>query len=122
MRKSQQIKKPTKEEFKEWHRRSSLIEGLAGFASIIVSLLGLLLSLYVSSSESPKRPILAVTNSLLYLVGGIILLGVIIVAIGTFLRRKDRDVTILRRRLAEIYVLALRKSALNPQPHVTSND
>ena|SRR5207244_338212 len=122
MRKSQQIKKPTQEEFKEWLRRSSLIEGLAGFASIIVSLLGLLLSLYVSSSESPKRPILAVTNSLLYLVGGIILLGVIIVAIGTFLRRKDRDVTILRRRLAEIYVLALRKSALNPQPHVTSND
>jgi hypothetical protein len=121
MRKSQQIKKPTQEEFKEWFRRSSLIEGLVGFASIIVSLLGLLLSLYVSASESPKRPIL-VTNSLLYLVGGIILLGVIIVAIGTFLRRKDRDVTILRRRLADIYGLALRKSALNPQPHVTSND
>jgi len=122
MRKAQQIGKPSNEKFKEWLGRlgkESLFSGLAG---IVFSLLGLLLSLYVSSPPEFRTHLLPVSNSLLYLVGGIILLGMVIVAIGSFVRRKNREVILLRRRISEIYLLALRKSALNPQPHVTSNE
>src|SRR5437879_3015525 len=120
MRKSKQIRKPSDEKFNELaHVISSLVPGLI---AIVYTLLGLLLSFYVSPHESPTRNVLPVTNSLLYFVGGIILLGIVIVAIGSFVRRKNREVILLRRRISEVYLLALRKSALNPQPHVTSND
>jgi len=115
MRKSQQITKRDDERFNEWLARSSFV---AGFAGIVSSLLGLLVSLYVyvSPSGAPKNQVPPFATNLLYLVGGIILLGIIIVAIGSFLRRKNRDVFLLKRRLSEIYLLALRKSALNPHP------
>ena len=123
MRKSQQIRKPSDEKLKESLARGLGISFMAsGLASIVLSLLGVLLSLYVSPAESPTRKVLTVTNSLLYFVGGVILLGIVIVAIGSFVRRKNREVILLRRRISEIYLLALRKSALNPQPHITSND
>jgi hypothetical protein len=123
MRKEQHTKKLAAEKRSEWisHAlsKSALVSGLAG---ILVSLMGVFLSLYVSTSESPKPDILPVTNSLLYFVGGIILLGVVTVGVASFMRRKNRDVILLKRRLAEIYLLALRKSALNPHPNLTSND
>jgi len=123
MRKEQDSKKLATEKRPEWIAhllsKSAFVSGLAG---ILVSLMGTFLSLYVSTSESPKPNILPVTNSLLYFVGGIVLLGVVTVGVAGLMRRKNRDVILLKRRLAEIYLLALRKSALNPQPNLTSND
>jgi hypothetical protein len=39
----------------------------------------------------------------------------VIVGIATYERQKNRDVIQLGRRLAKIYLVAIRKSALNPQ-------
>ena len=113
MRKPQQIIKPDDERFNEWLAKSSFVAGLAG---IVSSLLGLLVSLYVyvSPSGPSKNQVPTIATNLLYFVGGIIVLGIIIVVIGSLLRRKNRDVLLLKRRLSKIYLLALRKSALNP--------
>jgi len=118
MRKSQRAKKLRDQGSSQWTHHISLVSGVVG---ILVSLLGLLLSLFVATSESPK-PHVAVPNSLLYFVGGIVVLGMFIVAIAILLQRKNRDVIVLRQRLSEIYLFALRESALNPQSHFTSND
>ena|SRR6266487_1770221 len=109
MRKERHSKKST------WEKSSEWISLVSGFAGIFMSLLGLFLSFYVSQSKPPTPDILSVTHSLVYVVGGIILLGLLIVAIASFMQRKDRDVIFLKQRLAEIYLSALRKSALNPK-------
>lgn len=64
--------------------------------------------------KSP-RPFLSTVQSLGYFVVGIVLLEFAIVRIASFMRRKDREVILLGQRLAEIYLSALRKSALNPK-------
>jgi hypothetical protein len=46
---------------------------------------------------------------------GLLLFEIIIGGIGGFLRRRNRDVTILQGRLSRIYLAALKKSALNPK-------
>lgn len=48
-------------------------------------------------------------------IAGLFLLEMVIVGIGAFIRHKNRDVFLLRTRLAEIYLSALRKSAFNPK-------
>lgn len=54
---------------------------------------------------------------------GLLSLEMSIVAIGIFVRHKNRDVFLLGRQLAEIYLSALRNSALNPKlGSSTSND
>jgi len=55
------------------------------------------------------------------LASGQILEGVI-VGIATYERRKNRDVIQLGRRLARIYLFAIRKSALNPQTQFPTLD
>ncbi len=122
MRKEKHTTKSAVKKRTEWFlhlSKSALASGLAG---ILVTLMGTFLSLFVSTSESAKPDFLPVTKSLLYFVGGIILLGIVTVGVASFMRWKNRDVILLKRRLAEIYLLALRNSALNPQPNLTSND
>ena len=46
---------------------------------------------------------------------GLLLLATIIVSIASLIRRKNREVILLKGRLAEIYLSALRKSAFNPR-------
>jgi len=121
MAKPQVIKKATDERFKQWLERDSWMTTISGLIGIVSSLLGVLLSLYVSPLRPTSR-LISLSSSLVYFVGGIILLGLVIVVIGGFLRRKNHEVIVLRRRISEIYLLALRKSALNPQPHATSNE
>jgi len=122
MRKRQKIAKHSNESFNEWLRLASRMSLISGFVGIAASLLGLLLSLYVyvSPSDPSRSHFPPVTYSLLYFVGGITLLGIVIVAVGILLRWKNHDVIVLKRRVSEIYLLALRKSALNP--NVTSNE
>ena len=46
---------------------------------------------------------------------GLLLLAMIIASIASLIRRKNREVIFLKRRLAEIYLSAIRKSAFNPR-------
>ena len=46
---------------------------------------------------------------------GILLLSVIIVGLAGFLRRRNREVILLKQQISEIYLSALEKSAFNPQ-------
>src|SRR5437870_4046407 len=64
----------------------SLASGLAGIA---VSLVATFLSFFVSRTKSPKPDILFISHSLVYFVGAIVLLGIVIVGIATFIRRKN---------------------------------
>ena len=80
--------------------------------------LGVLLNLIfervsVSSSGSGRPP--TVISSLLIFLVGLFLLGIIIVVISIFMRRRNRDVILLKQRLAQIYLAAVRQSALNPK-------
>ena len=90
----------------------------SGFIGILLSVLTAVLSFFVTTSKDPQS--FYPPTGLVYLAGGIILLGIVIVGIGSLMRRQNRDVILLSQRLADIYVLALRKSALNP--HAPSND
>jgi uncharacterized membrane protein HdeD (DUF308 family) len=85
-----------------------------GFLSIALSLFGMFLSFSVSQSKSPTPDILSL-KALTYFVGGIVLLAFIVVGIANFRRRKNRSAILLKRRLSEIYLSALRSSAFNPQ-------
>ena len=92
-----------------------------GLVGIGVSLFGLLTSLFVSTSASNQLHV-RITNVLLYFVVGIVTLGLIVVAVAVLHQRKNREVALLRHRLSEIYLFALKKSALNPQTHLTPHD
>ena len=102
----------------------------SGIASIALTLLAIVLSIYVSApklhlspSTSPKFEFLSINHSFFYFVVGVVFLGIVIVAIATFMRRQSRDVILLKQRLADVYSLAMRKSALNPLPKsANSND
>lgn len=128
MRKSQKIRNPTHEEFEQWLDRtigmSSMLDYIFGLIGVVASLLTLLFSISVSKTVSSKAKTDwgYLTPNVFYFVGGIILLGSIIVAIASLIRWKNRDLISLKKRLSEIYLAALSKSALNPQPHVTSNE
>ena len=118
MRKPKRAKTLAYKTFDKWAAHLSLVSGLLG---ILGSLLGLLIALVNPPTSSPKTNV-SIISALLSFVGGIVVLGIIIVAVSFVLQRKNRDVIVLRRRLSEIYLFALRESALNPQHHVTSND
>lgn len=121
MRKEQHPKKPAQgsghDDLVDSHEfLSSATSSLIGIA------FGLLLAMYASFSFT-ARPLISSVQSLTYFAGGIFLYAFIIVGIASLMRRKNRDVTLLKQRLAEIYLSALRKSALNPQlKSTTSND
>lgn len=129
MRKSKKIREPTQRKFHEGVEhsvlRASVVSAVIGFVGVLLSsLLTALPSILLVPHEhgEPDTDGGYFTTNLFYFVGGIILFGIIIVAIASFIRWKNRDVTSLRRRLSEIYVMALTKSALNPQSHMTSNE
>lgn len=71
-----------------------------------------LLSAFITKSPKSSPPDVI---RLSFFIGALLMLTVIIVGLSTFIRRKDRSVIVLKERLAEIYLSALRKSALNPQ-------
>ena len=100
---------------KEWRMFGKFLTGsvASGLAGIALSLLGAFLSFFVSRSKSPD--VLSINHNLLYLAGGIVVLGIVTVAIASFKSRRNRDVILLEQRLAKIYLSALRQSALNPQ-------
>lgn len=90
--------------------------------SLIGIAFGLLLAMYASFSFT-ARPLISSGQSLMYFAGGIFLFAFVIIGIAGLMRRKNRDALLLKQRLAEIYLSALRKSALNPQlkPSISNN-
>jgi hypothetical protein len=91
-------------------------------SGLIVIAFSLLLAMYASFSFT-ARPLISSIQTLTYFAGGVFLYAFIIVGIASLMRRKNRDVILLKQRLAGIYLSALRKSALNPQLKSTiSND
>jgi hypothetical protein len=92
-----------------------------GFGGIAVSLLGSILSSYVLTGPQ-NRDVFALSHNLLYLVGALILFGIVIVGIAGWMRRSNRDVILLKQRLAQVYSAALEKSAFNPQLKSASHE
>lgn len=84
------------------------------FISIAVGLLGLFAPFIVEYGAKSK-PYIPSPNALAYFVGGIVLLAIIVVGIASFMRHRNRGAILLKRRLSEIYLSALRRSAFNPQ-------
>jgi hypothetical protein len=83
-----------------------LMVGLGVFANLI------------AASEEPVAPNLKARLSVF--LSAILLLSMIVVGVAGLLRRRNREVILLKKRLAEIYLSAVRKSAFNPQPTSTT--
>jgi len=77
-------------------------------------------------SESPltaNRPLFSIFQRLFLFNAALVLFEIIIAVVANMIRRRNRDVISLKQRLAEIYLAAIRKSALNPHLEpTTSND
>src|SRR5438105_9061388 len=111
-------------------RNKESTEGHRGWIGLLHSLrdlsfwflLGLVVPVFTTVTSSliakPTSARSVVTTT--YFIGAIALLAIITIGIGTFIRRKNRDVFVLKRRLTEIYLSALKKSALNPQLGTTT--
>jgi uncharacterized membrane protein HdeD (DUF308 family) len=69
----------------------------------------------IKSPRSSLTELFSTGQRLSFFIGAILVLAVIIVIIATFRTRQNRSVILLKERLAEIYLSALRKSSLNPQ-------
>lgn len=88
--------------------------------ALISTLFGLLAAL---TSFIYKGPISLLTvQRLSFLLVGLLGLAVIIASFATIIRRKNRGVFLLKARLAEIYLSALRQSALNPGLQTRTSD
>jgi hypothetical protein len=83
---------------------------LWSFAGIAMGVLANLLTISMSRALGPS-----VIRSFQLFFGALMVLGLIIVGIASLMRRKDREVILLKQRVAEIYLSALKKSALNPR-------
>jgi hypothetical protein len=102
MRGNIEVKQPAKIN----HPPRWLAETATHWVFVLLPPLGAILGSYVSN--------LAVSLRLVLFVCGISVFGFVIFIIAVLLRRKNQDVILLKRRLAEIYLSALTKSALNP--------
>jgi hypothetical protein len=117
MRQKRQAKRSKAEKyagwlFAHWTFAHEVTSGLIGIA---ISLLGILLSFYIAKSKSPRPLLFSTAKTFAYFAGSIVLLEMITVAVASVMRHKHRDVIRLKERLAEIYLVALKQSALNPQ-------
>ena len=107
---------PDKERAETSTRRHAWINSVVALVSTFVSAIGALLSMFIiKSPRSSLTELFSTGQRLSFFIGAILVLAVIIVIIATFRTRQNRSVILLKERLAEIYLSALRKSSLNPQ-------
>ena len=90
--------------------------------SIAAALLTLLTPVYSVSESRWLNLDIHSLKPLTYFIGGIVLLALIVVGIASFMRHKNRAAIVLKRRLSEIYLSALRSSAFNPQLRSPTSD
>ena len=87
------------------------------FLSFILTILMSMVPLFAfekflgSKSSIPQ----VFSKTALAFVAGIIVLALITVGVATIIRRQNREAIFLKLVLADIYISALKKSALNPQ-------
>jgi len=110
-------RKKAHENRKAWFE---LHEIWSAFLGIALGLIGLFLS-FIAESKS-LRPDILYPRALTYFVGGIVLLAFIVVGVANYMRRRNRGAILLKRRLSEIYLTALRSSAFNPQLGTKTSD
>lgn len=114
MRQKQPTRKSNREKSQTWFDSHEFWTSAAwSFLGIAVALLGLLSNLYTDVHS---------LKPLTYFIGGILMLAFIVVGIASFMRRKNRGAMLLKRRLSEIYLSALRSSAFNPQLRSPTSD
>ena len=90
-------------------------ELMVGLMSTALGVITSLFAAFIGSTKSPPADAISTGQRLSLFMGTLLVLTVIIVGVAHFIRRKDRSVILLKERLSEIYVTALRNSALNPQ-------
>ena len=56
------------------------------------------------------------TTAFTYFAVGVSIFAFVIAGVAGFIRHANREIIVLKQRLAGIYLAALKKSALNPQP------
>lgn len=100
--------------------RVSGVEAGALLGAIISSLFGLVFP-FLTKTKATSLLGSDVTLRLLVVLASILLLGLIIAGVAGFIRRKNRDVILLKHHLAKIYLSALRRSALNPTLETTTS-
>jgi hypothetical protein len=92
----------------------------SGVVAIGWSLFALSLSYYVFKTKSASSDI-SNHQALTYFAFGISAFVIVIAGVAGFVRHLNRDVVLLKTRLAGIYLSALKNSALNPEPKSTSS-
>ncbi|HMG75398.1 MAG TPA: hypothetical protein VK582_18010 [Pyrinomonadaceae bacterium] len=125
MRKEQHAKKSIEEQTEGTFPVSYVWRQLSWvLASTALGFLATVFGSIITDSLTISNPQhFATARRLSWFIAGLFLLAFIIVGIATFIRLKNRDVILLKKRLAEIYLSALRKSALNPLlKSTTSNE
>lgn len=120
MHQKQPLKSAKEDHLKAGWQAFIVKDVLLTFSSVVLAVLVNFISLYSSKSWSSAGPNVIPRLSIFLL--ALFLLTMIIVSIASFIRRKNRDVILLKERLGEIYLSALRKSALNPLLESTSHD
>ena len=81
-------------------------------------------SVFLSKSPlTANRTLISLFQRMLLLLTALLVLEIIIDGVANIIKRRNREVIFLKQRLAEVYLSAIRKSALNPrlEPN-TSND
>jgi uncharacterized membrane protein len=123
MHKKQLTSKSNREKSRTWFDSHEFWTSAAwSLISIALALLGLLTPVYNASESRWLYPGIHSLKLLSYFAGGIILLAFIVVSIASFMRRKNRGAILLKRRLSEIYLSAMRSSAFNPQLRSPTTD
>ncbi len=93
-----------------WAMLSTLLDVVS---VMIIALFTTFLSSFITKSSNTDM--LPIYGRLLFFIVGLFVLEVIVVSVRAFVRRENRDVIILKHRLGQIYLSAVRQSALNPR-------
>ena len=93
-----------------WAMSSTLLDVVS---VMIIALFTTLLSSFITKSSD--KDMIPIYGRLLFFIVGLFVLEVIVVSVRAFVRRENRDVIILKHRLGQIYLSAVRQSALNPR-------
>jgi len=93
-----------------WARLSTLLDVVS---VMIIALFTTVLSSFIT--KAPNTDVIPIYGRLLFFIVGLFVLEVIVVSVRALVRRENRDVIILKHRLGQIYLSAVRQSALNPR-------
>lgn len=98
------------------HSRYVWVSVLTALMSTLGSIMAAVLSVFiVKFPKSFLAELFSTGQRLSFFIGALLLFAIVIVIFSTFRIHQSRSVNLLKNRLAEIYLSALKKSSLNPQ-------